>query len=137
MYYTLKTLENFKNVPSLSPLASVRDHSPPTSGGKWSRNGGIGWGYGLIRYDSYYNYIFNKKKQNGNTEDKMSMNNHCTGISVDLNSIAITKLNEFYPLNFRPDQPSAISLRKFFRTNNNVIGFNHNNNFNQREVFYV
>ena len=44
MTYLLKTLEKFKNAPSLYLLASVRDPSPPTSGGKGSRNGGIGWG---------------------------------------------------------------------------------------------
>jgi len=137
MHYVLKTLENLKTIPSLSPLASVRDHSPPTSGGKWSRNGGIGWGYGLDRYDSYYNYIFIKKKQNKNSEAKMSKNNFFMEFDLSLNFITRTKLNEFYPLNFRPDQPSAMPLRRFFRTNDNVIDFNHNNNFNQEEVFYV
>lgn len=135
MYYLAKTLENFKDVPSLSPLASVRDHSPPTSGGKWSRNGGIGWGYRVSRYGSYY-YFFNRKKQNENTEGKMSENNFFMELDLDLKFIALTKINEFYPLYFRSVQPCAIPLRRFFRAKNNVIEFNHNNNFNQEEVFY-
>lgn len=46
---------------------------------------------------------------------------------LDFKFIAMTKLNGFYPLYFRPDQPCAILLRGFFKTNNNVIEFNHNN----------
>lgn len=124
MYYLLKTLENLKTIPILSPLASVPDHSPPTIWWEVVRKRGDRMGMSSSRYGSYYNYIFIKKKQNKNTEAKMSKNNLCAGFDLVLNSMATTKLNEFYPLYFRSDQPCAIVLRGFFRANNK---FNHNN----------
>lgn len=128
MNYLLKTLEIFKNAPCLHPLASVRDLSPPTSGGKRSRNGGIGRGRKLFRYDDINYYIYlRRKQQNKNTEGKKSLNSKSMEIDFDLNCFASTKSNEIYPLYFRPDQPCAILLRGFFRANNNVIEFNHNN----------
>lgn len=118
MYYLLKTLENLKTTPILSPLASVPDHSPPTIWWEVVRKRGDRMGMGSSRYGSYYNYIFIKKKQNKNTEAKMSKNNHFAGFDLSLNFMAMTRLNEFYPLYFRPDQPSAITLRGFFKTYN-------------------
>lgn len=115
MYYLLKTLENLKTIPILSPLASVPDHSPPTIWWEVVRKRGGRMGIsGSSRYGNYNNYIFIKKKQNKNTEAKMSKNNHCAGVDLNLNSIAMTKLNEFYPMYFRPDQPSAIPCAGFF-----------------------
>ena len=121
----MKTLKNFKNAPCLHPLASVRDLSPPTSGGKRSRNGGIGRGRILFRYDSNYYIYLRRKTQNKNTEAKMSANCQSMEFGLDLNRHAATMCNEFYPLYFRPDLTSALKLRWFFRCNNGVIDFNH------------
>lgn len=138
MNYLLKTLEIFKNAPCLHPLASVRDLSPPTSGGKRSRNGGIGRGRKLFRYDDVNYYIYlRRKQQNKNTEGKKSSNCKSMEVDFDLNCFASTKFNEIYPLYFRPELTRAMKLRAGFRSNNRVIEFNHNNNFNQEEVFYV
>lgn len=138
MNYLLKTLEFSKNAPCLYPLASVRDLSPPTSGGKRSRNGGIGRGRKLFRYDDVNYYIYlRRKQQNKNTEGKRSKICKSVEFDLDLNCFASAKFNEIYPLYFRPELTRAMKLRAGFRSNNNVIEFNHNNNFNQEEVFYV
>lgn len=138
MNYLLKTLENFKNAPCLHPLASVRDLSPPTSGGKRSRNGGIGRGRILFRYDDINYYIYlRRKQQNKNTEGKKSSNYKSMEIDFDLNCFASARPNEIYPLYFRPELTRAMRLRADFRSNNNVIDCNRVDNFNQEEVFYV
>lgn len=137
MNYILKTLNNFKSAPCLYPLASVRDLSPPTSDGKRSRNGGIGRGRKLFRYDDVNYYIYlRRKQQNKNTEGKKSSNSKSMEFDFDLNCFASTGSNEIYPLYFRPELTRAMKLRASFRTNNNVIELNHNNNFNQEEVCY-
>lgn len=138
MNYLLKTLENFKNAPCLHPLASVRDLSPPTSGGKRSRNGGIGRGRILFRYDDINYYIYlRRKQQNKNTEGKKSSNYKSMEIGFDLNCFASTKSNEIYPLYFRPGLTRAMKLRAGFRSNSRAIDCNRVDNFNQEEVFYV
>ena len=138
MNYLLKTLEISKNAPCLHPLASVRDLSPPTSGGKRSRNGGIGRGRNLFKYDDVNYYIYlDRKQQNKKPEGKRSKNCKSMEFDFDLNCFAFTKFNEIYPLDFCPELTRAMKLHAGFRSNNNVIGFNHNNNFNQEEVFYV
>lgn len=132
MTYLLKTLEKFKNAPSLYLLASVRDPSPPTSGGKGSRNGGIGWGKILFRYDSN-NYIYlERKKQNKKTAEKslklligLARFNE---LAAKFKLLQHVRCNDFLPQFFRPDLTSAISLRAIFNCKNSVIEFNHNIN---------
>lgn len=138
MNYLLKTLEIFKNAPCLHPLASVRDLSPPTSGRKRSRNGGIGRGRKLFRYDDVNYYIYlRRKQQDENAEGKKSLNCMSMEFDFDLNCFVLAKSNEFYPLYFRPELTRAMKLRAGFRSNNSVIDYNRANNFNQEEVFYV
>lgn len=113
MTYLLKTLEKFKNAPSLYLLASVLDHSPPTIGGKWSRNGGIGWGEILFRYDSN-NYIYlERKKQNKNTAVKSLKSiiglARFNELAVKFKFIQAGLCNDFLPPYFRSDLTSAIS----------------------------
>ena len=62
MKLSLKTLMNLKTDPSRSPLAGVRDLSPPTNGGKRSRNGGIVWGHGWVGSSYYDDYILRKRR---------------------------------------------------------------------------
>lgn len=138
MNYVLKTLEIFKNAPCLHPLASVRDLSPPTSGGKRSRNGGIGRGRKLFRYDDVNYYIYlRRKQQNKNTEGKKSLNSKSMEFDFDLNCFVSTKSNEIYPLYFRPELTRAMKLRAGFRSNSRAINYSCADNLNQEEVLYV
>lgn len=131
-------MKNLKNAPCLHPLASVRDLSPPTSGGKRSRNGGIGRGRKLFRYDDVNYYIYLRRKQQyKNTEGKKSLNSKSMEINFDLNCCASTKSNEIYPLYFRPELTRAMKLRAGFRSNSHAIDYNRVGNFNQEGVFYV
>lgn len=135
MSYLLKTLENLKTIPSLSPLASVPDHSPPTIWWEVVRKRGDRLGMSRGRYGSYNIYEGGNRPKK--SEGKMAKYKFVNEISLGLNFMNLMKLNEFYPLYFRHVLTKRNSIAQVVKAKNSMIEFNHNNNFNQGEVFYV